>query len=97
MKPEMRSTRWSSSPSLVGQEYAQIADGDIILVGLCDYQDDKADIIFKYIPDEARLLKACGELPENIRLNEGTGGLDEEYKGGADDYIEFEDEDIDKI
>ncbi|XP_042414592.1 eukaryotic translation initiation factor 1A-like [Zingiber officinale] len=73
------------------------AAGDIILVGLQDYQDDNADIVFKYMPDEARLLKAYGELPENIRLNEGIGGLDEEDEGGADDYIECEDEDIDKI
>ncbi|KAG6536077.1 hypothetical protein ZIOFF_001119 [Zingiber officinale] len=65
-----------------------IAAGDIILIDLRDYQDDKADIIFKYMPDEARLLKAYGELPENIRLNEGIGGLDEEDEGGADDYIE---------
>ncbi|KAL9691293.1 hypothetical protein QQ045_011713 [Rhodiola kirilowii] len=35
-----------------------IAAGDIILVGLRDYQDDKADVILKYMPDEARLLKA---------------------------------------
>ncbi|KAG6785195.1 hypothetical protein POTOM_010922 [Populus tomentosa] len=48
-----------------------IAAGDIILVGLRDYQDDKADVILKYMPDEARLLKAYGELPENTRLNEG--------------------------
>ncbi|KAG6395037.1 hypothetical protein SASPL_145628 [Salvia splendens] len=112
-----------------------IAAGDIILVGLRDYQasvrfqfygfrwggcrveenkfpnnkvgefvdlsgheDDKADVILKYMPDEARLLKAYGELPENTRLNEGiAGGLDEEEDGPGDDYIEFEDEDIDKL
>ncbi|KAJ4963369.1 hypothetical protein NE237_023308 [Protea cynaroides] len=44
----------------------------IVLVGLRDYQDDKADVILKYMPDEARLLKAYGELPENTRLNEGV-------------------------
>ncbi|KAK6142747.1 hypothetical protein DH2020_023095 [Rehmannia glutinosa] len=64
----------------------------------CDYSDDKADVILKYMPDEARLLKAYGELPENTRLNEGiAGGLDEEDDGPGDDYIEFEDEDIDKL
>ncbi|BBG99932.1 Nucleic acid-binding, OB-fold-like protein [Prunus dulcis] len=52
-----------------------IAAGDIILVGLRDYQDDKADVILKYMPDEARLLKAYGELPENTRLNEGIAGV----------------------
>lgn len=75
-----------------------IAAGDIILVGLRDYQDDKADVILKYMPDEARLLKAYGELPESTRLNEGiAGGIDDEDDGGGDDYLEFEDEDIDKI
>ena len=75
-----------------------IASGDIILVGLRDYQDDKADVILKYQPDEARLLKAYGELPENVRLNEGiAGGMDDEEDGGGDDYVEFEDEDIDRI
>ncbi|TXG66808.1 hypothetical protein EZV62_008083 [Acer yangbiense] len=38
-----------------------IASGDIILVGLRDYQNEKADVILKYMPDEARLLKAYGE------------------------------------
>lgn len=60
------------------------------------WQDDKADVILKFMPDEARLLKAYGELPENTRLNE-VNGLDEEDDGDGDDYIEFEDEDIDKI
>ncbi|PHT48399.1 hypothetical protein CQW23_12607 [Capsicum baccatum] len=64
----------------------------------CWWEDDKADVILKYMPDEARLLKAYGELPENTRLNEGiANGLDEEDDNCADDYIEFEDEDIDKI
>jgi len=39
--------------------------GDIILIGLRDYQDVKADVILKYNSDEARNLKAYGELPEN--------------------------------
>ncbi|KAI3681843.1 hypothetical protein L6452_36648 [Arctium lappa] len=34
-----------------------IAAGDIILVGLRDYQDDKADVILKYMPDEARRME----------------------------------------
>lgn len=73
---------------------------DCVLINalLWTHQDDKADVILKYMPDEARLLKAYGELPESTRLNEGiAGGLDEEDDGGGDDYIEFEDEDIDKI
>ena len=36
-----------------------------MLIGLRDFQDDKADIIMKYTPDEAQQLKAYGEIPEN--------------------------------
>jgi len=44
--------------------------GDIVLVGLRDFQDQKGDIILKYSTTEARNLKACGELPLNIDINE---------------------------
>ncbi|KAM7041446.1 uncharacterized protein WM277_010804 [Molossus nigricans] len=44
-----------------------INTSDIILVGLRDYQDNKADVILKYNADEARSLKAYGELPEHER------------------------------
>uniref|UniRef100_A0A8R1IC67 Eukaryotic translation initiation factor 4C n=1 Tax=Caenorhabditis japonica TaxID=281687 RepID=A0A8R1IC67_CAEJA len=44
--------------------------GDIILVGLRDYQDDKGDVILKYTPDEARRLKNDGMIPENAKINE---------------------------
>ncbi|CAD6337774.1 unnamed protein product [Miscanthus lutarioriparius] len=42
-----------------------IAAGDIVLVGLRDYQDDKADVILKYMNDEARLLKALRGAPRD--------------------------------
>jgi len=44
--------------------------GDIILIGLRDYQDTKADVILKYNSDEARNLKAYGELPENGEITD---------------------------
>ncbi|RZC91226.1 hypothetical protein C5167_027287 [Papaver somniferum] len=71
-----------------------ISGGDIILVGLRDYQDDKADIILKYNSDESRLLKAYGELPDTTKINEGT--VDEGEEEG-ESHIEFIEEDIDRI
>merc|ERR550532_2636612 len=47
-----------------------IAQSDIVLVGLRDYQDAKADVILKYSPDEARNLKSYGEFPESVKINE---------------------------
>ncbi|KAI3888861.1 hypothetical protein MKX03_036045 [Papaver bracteatum] len=73
-----------------------ISGGDIILVGLRDYQDDKADIILKYNSDESRLLKAYGELPANTKINEGT--IDqEEDRSDEENNLVFEDENIDRI
>eukprot|EP00899_Mesostigma_viride_P007697 jgi/Mesvir1/16929/Mv15788-RA.1 len=63
--------------------------GDVILVGLRDYQDEKADVIQKYMADEARSLKAYGELPESIRVNEtDTFAAENEEE---DDYFDFDD------
>ena len=45
-----------------------INQGDIILIGLRDYQDAKADVILKYTADEARNLKTYGEFPETGKL-----------------------------
>jgi len=64
-----------------------INQSDIILVGLRDYQDAKADVILKYSADEARNLKSYGEFPETVKINETvTFGED-----GGDDEIEFDD------
>jgi len=63
--------------------------GDIILLGLRDYQDEKADVILKYMADEARSLKAYGELPESIRVNE-TDTFEEEHNEN-DDFFDFDD------
>ena len=55
-----------------------IAPGDIVLVGIRDYQDGKADILMKYTNDEARNLKNYGELPETAKIGEMTTNEKEE-------------------
>ena len=61
-----------------------VNQGDIILVGLRDYQASKADVILRYNAEEARNLKAYGELPETAKINET-----DTFEGGEDD-IPFE-------
>ena len=68
-----------------------INQGDIILLSLREYQDGKGDVILKYTADEARSLKAYGELPENAKINET-----DTYGDQGDEGIGFEfDEDRD--
>jgi translation initiation factor 1A len=69
--------------------------GDIILIGLRDYQDTKADVIQKYSSDEARNLKAYGELPESAKINETDAG--DEPDDVLFDDVDGDDDDIDDI
>ncbi|KDN52566.1 nucleic acid-binding protein, partial [Tilletiaria anomala UBC 951] len=68
-----------------------INQGDIILLSLREFQDEKADVIQKYSPDEARELKKYGQLPENAKINETETYGDQDE--GSD--VEFEDSDED--
>merc|ERR1711971_1489723 len=61
----------------------RINQSDIILVGLRDYQDARADVILKYSADEARNLKSYGEFPETVKINETVSF--------GEDGIEFDD------
>ena len=63
-----------------------INTSDIILIGLRDFQDEKADVILKYTADEARQLKSRGEIPENVNI------MDTTQETGSDDIF-FDDSD----
>jgi len=63
---------------------------DIILIGLRDYQDAKADVILRYSSEEARSLKAYGELPESAKINEVDGDEDDDHDI---DFADCSDED----
>lgn len=79
-----------------------INTGDIILLGLRDYQDTKADVILKYTADEARNLKAYGELPDNVKIEtmaaneDQSGDIEFEFQDDSDEDDE-EPDDIDNI
>ncbi|XP_041490174.1 eukaryotic translation initiation factor 1A-like [Microtus oregoni] len=96
-----------------GQEYAQVIKmlGNGQLEAICfngvrrrchirgklRKKDNKADVILKHNADEARSLKAYGELPEHAKINET-----DTFGPGDDDEIQFDDighddEDVDDI
>ncbi|KAH8977415.1 hypothetical protein EDB92DRAFT_2119951 [Lactarius akahatsu] len=66
--------------------------GDIILFSLREFQDGKADVIVKYTADEARNLKAYGELPENAKINETREDEGEcTFEFGEDGEVDIDD------
>eukprot|EP00920_Eleutheroschizon_duboscqi_P020712 GHVT01048924.1.p1 GENE.GHVT01048924.1~~GHVT01048924.1.p1 ORF type:complete len:121 (-),score=45.75 GHVT01048924.1:548-910(-) len=74
-----------------------VNSGDIVLVSLRDFQDAKGDVIAKYTPDEARSLKAYGELPENAKINETDFGEEEMGAGGIDFQDDDEEEEEEEV
>ena len=62
-----------------------INSGDIVLIGLRDFGDDKADIILKYFDEEAKELKELGEIPEHVKINEGEYDFDEDGEDGGEE------------
>ena len=76
--------------------------GDIILVSLREFGDEKADVIHKYYPEEAYELQDMKEIPENIAINAGIPDEEEgmEYGGevdGEDEEGKVDDIDIDDL
>eukprot|EP01126_Amoeba_proteus_P049608 TRINITY_DN5812_c0_g1_i1.p1 TRINITY_DN5812_c0_g1~~TRINITY_DN5812_c0_g1_i1.p1 ORF type:complete len:178 (+),score=43.46 TRINITY_DN5812_c0_g1_i1:73-606(+) len=61
-----------------------VNQGDIVLVGLRDYQDDKGDILLKYNAEEARLLQKRGFIPSEVVVE------DEVRKDGQEENLGFE-------
>ena len=46
-----------------------MAVGDIVLISTRGYQEQTCDIIMKYTSDEARVLRARKQLPDNVDIN----------------------------
>lgn len=71
-----------------------INNNDIILVGLRDFGEDKGDVILKYFDEEAKELKELGEIPEHVKINEGTDFLDGDEDGAEEEKEEELDIDL---
>lgn len=73
-----------------------INTGDIVLIGLREFQQDKADVIHKYTTEEARNLQAYGELPDTARINQTA--IDMAMDGANEEEdLGFDFVDVDKI
>lgn len=67
-----------------------ISVGDVILVGLREFQEDKADVLHRYLHEDVRTLRRLGELV-NLKLTED----DAEEMANDEDEIVFDDDEND--
>lgn len=58
-----------------------IATGDVILVALRDFQDNKVDVVYKYSADQIKQLKNMGEIPSNTKVANEVDLGDEDSDG----------------
>ena len=66
-----------------------IAMGDVVLVSLREYENEKCDVVEKYNEDEVRKLKKAGEIPDSINLPDQE---DKQKDNDNNDNIAFEDD-----
>jgi translation initiation factor 1A len=57
---------------------------DLVLISLRDFEDSKADIIYKYDLDEVNYLKKEKEIPENVNIHDDV----EDKKDIGIDFVE---------
>ena len=76
IRGEMRKRNW-------------IAMGDVVLVSLREYENEKCDVVEKYNEDEVRKLKKAGEIPDSINLPDQE---DKQKDNDNNDNIVFEDD-----
>jgi translation initiation factor 1A len=69
--------------------------GDLVLVSLRDFEDDKCDVILKYTPSEVKKLKKMGEIPDTVNINDPTLETKEDDIGIEFTNNDSEDEDED--
>lgn len=67
-----------------------ISTGDIVLIGLREFQVDKSDIIHKYTTEEARSLQAYGELPATAKINQTAIDMAMDDGEGQEDNMGFD-------
>lgn len=67
---------------------------DIVLVSIRDYQDNTCDIILKYTADEARILRARKEIPDDTsnEINMDDNNLEENFENNLMDEPDLIDE-----
>jgi len=89
------STGRNLSCKIRGSLRVWITTGDIVLVSIRDFQDDRGDVIWKYTADEARKLKKTGEIPQSTKINEldNTASRSSEFVEFIDKNMEEEEED----
>ena len=66
-----------------------ISTGDIVLVGVREFEASKCDVIHKYNVDEARQLQQLGELPATAKINQTAIDMEMADEGEEDDELGF--------
>ena len=77
--------------------HAHSNTGDIVLIGLREFQEDKADVIGKYTAEEARNLQAYGELPSTAKINQTAIDMAMDGGDGQEEDMGFDFDEVNDV
>jgi len=73
----------------------KIYNGDIVLISLRSYQNDRADMILKYDIDEIKELKQLNEIPNDIVIRARGETVTNDEKNNQNNFeFEYDSEDV---
>jgi len=90
MTPQ-RPTRLCMIPGKFTKRKIWINPGDLIMVNIRSFQEDKCDIIYKFSTEEIKQLKKDGHIDKNFQISNDLTAT--EHDKDEDDVFEFDDDD----
>ena len=73
----------------VRKKRMKVKVNDTVIISLREFDDNNADIIYKYEDDEVRVLQKKGIIPENVSVN-----MNGEIEIDSEDNVVFDFDDI---
>lgn len=70
-----------------------INTGDVVLVAIRDFQEDRCDVLFTYSPNQLQILKKRKQLPEHFGSNRVEGSESTNQAALDVDFCDSSDED----
>jgi len=71
------------------QKRSWISSGDVVLVALRDFEDNKCDVIHKYSGEHVKKLLKLGEIPESMKSSDKIAEHDD---NNTKDIVDFQEE-----
>jgi translation initiation factor 1A len=92
-----RSTKLANIRGKLRRRKTWINTGDVVLVAIREYQEDRCDVLFTYSPTQLQILKKRKLLPEAFNQGQNDNPTDGANNGLDIDFCDLSDNEDDNI